>query len=108
MRTTPLITWAALSCLLACGAADSSGTGPKHPVTPGEAVYKINCVMCHGRDGGLKMGGAKDLRQSTLGKEEMIAIVTTGKGGMAGFGHLLSTQQIEDVVGHVRTLKAAP
>lgn len=64
--------------------------------------------MCHGTGGNLGLSGAKDLTKSQLSKEEMIAVVTRGKGGMAGFGHLLSAEQINDVVDHVRTLRTAP
>lgn len=97
-----------LFALVACAASGGPDASEHSPATPGEALYKSNCVMCHGRDGGLRMSGAKDLRQSTLSKAEMVAIVTQGKGGMAGFGRTLSKEQIEQVVEHVRALHAAP
>ena len=98
----------AIGCALAlaCG----SGTDDAASVTsdtakdPGAAIYNSRCTMCHGRDGNLGMSGAKDLAKSTLTKEEMIAVVTNGKGGMIGFGKMLSKKEIDEVVGHVRTL----
>ena len=93
--------------LVACAAAEGSDLDKKAPVTPGEALFKSNCTMCHGRDGKLNMSGAKDLTKSTLTEAEMIAIVTHGKGGMAGFGKTLTKTQVEEVVNHVRTLHVA-
>lgn len=90
--------------VLACSAAGSSPGDPKEPKTPGALIYKANCAMCHGRKGKLTMGGAKDLTKSTLTQEEMITVVTHGRGGMAAFEKMLSKKQIEEVVGHVRTL----
>lgn len=104
MRTGLIVTtWTAL-LLLACSAADGASAEKKVPVTPGEAIYKSQCVMCHGRNGNLNMSGAKDLTKSGLTEEEMIAIVTSGRGGMIGFGKTLTKKQIEEVVGHVRML----
>jgi len=62
--------------------------------------------MCHGRKGNLNISGAKDLTKSALSEEEMIAVVTHGRGGMIGFDKTLSPQQIREVVAHVRTLRA--
>ena len=75
------------------------------PMRLGETLYKSNCVMCHGRNGGLKMSGANDLRLSTLTQAEMVTVVTNGKGAMAGFGHSLTEQQIAEVVEYVRGMK---
>ncbi|MFZ1618039.1 MAG: cytochrome c [Flavobacteriales bacterium] len=104
MRTGLIVTtWTAL-LLLACSVADGASAEKKVPVTPGEAIYKSQCVMCHGRNGNLNMSGAKDLTKSGLTEEEMIAVVTSGRGGMIGFGKTLTKKQIEEVVGHVRML----
>ncbi len=89
--------------LLACSAA-CGGTMEEKPRSPGEAIFRSQCVMCHGRTGDLNMGGAKDLTKSALTKWEMIAIVTNGKAGMIGYGERLSEKEVEEVVDHVRTL----
>ena len=39
--------------------------------------------------------------------EEMIALVTNGKGAMAAYKNVLTKAEIEAVVEHVRTLQAA-
>ena len=69
-------------------------------------VYNTNCTMCHGRKGDLGMSGAKDLAASTLSREEVIALVTDGKGAMMPYGKTLSKKQIEAVADHVLTLRA--
>ncbi|MEO5584003.1 MAG: cytochrome c [Flavobacteriales bacterium] len=104
MRTGLIVSAWAVLVLLACSAADGASAEKKVPVTPGEAIYKSQCVMCHGRKGNLKISGAKDLTKSELTEEEMIAVVTSGRGGMIGFGKTLTKKQVEEVVGHVRML----
>ncbi len=97
-----------LALLAGCAAAGSDAVKSDGRLAPGEAIFRKECAMCHGNSGTLGLSGAKDLTQSTLSKEEMIAVVTRGRGGMAGFGHLLTEEQINEVVDHVRTLHAAP
>jgi len=91
--------------LLACGNG-LSGSADTPPPTEGEMVYNTNCAMCHGRKGDLGMNGAKDLVSSILSREEVIALVTNGKGAMMPYGKSLSAKQIEAVADHVRTLRA--
>lgn len=90
--------------LMGCGASQG---GPGQPTsTPGEAIFMAECAVCHGRDGTLGMGGAKNLARTTLNGAEMTAVITKGRGGMAGFGGILTGDQIADVVEHVHTLAA--
>lgn len=103
MRTAHLMLLAAL-LLLACGSASTDGTDAPPP-TEGEMVYNTNCAMCHGRKGNLGMSGAKDLVASTLSHNEVIALVTNGKGTMMPYGKTLSKKQIEAVAEHVLTLR---
>lgn len=92
---------------MSCGPMGGTGHAPGQARTPGEAVYNNNCAMCHGGDGDLKMSGAKDLTRSTLSREETLAIITHGKGGMLGFGNVLTPEQLGQVTDHVLTLRAA-
>lgn len=81
--------------------------------TPGETVFKKNCVMCHGADGTgkTKMGqklGAADLSSSdvqALSDEAMVQTVHNGRGKMPAFGTTLSDDEINQVVKYVRTLR---
>jgi|JI9StandDraft_1071089.scaffolds.fasta_scaffold36624_3 mono/diheme cytochrome c family protein len=104
MRIVLIFPASAMLLLLACSAAGGASPEKKEPATPGEVIFKSQCVMCHGRNGNLQISGAKDLTKSTLTEEEMIAIVTNGRGGMVGFGKTLSKEQVEQVVEHVRSL----
>ena len=94
----------AAAALLACGSA-SVNDADAPPPTEGEMVFNTNCAMCHGRKGDLGMSGAKDLVTSTLSRNEVIAIVTTGKGAMMPYGKTLTKKQIQAVVDHVMTLR---
>lgn len=93
--------------LAACGASTPKPTERPAPMKPGEVVFNAQCALCHGRKGDLGLSGAKDLTRSTLTREEMIAIVTHGKGGMMAYAKVLSAAEIEQVVDHARTLHAA-
>ena len=106
MRNLLLLAPIALVAMVGCSASGSSAMEQQPPSTPGEALYKSQCVMCHGRKGDLGLSGAKDLAKSTLTEEGMNAVVTNGKGAMAGFGNTLSAEQIKEVVVHVRSLRA--
>ncbi len=90
--------------MAACDTDNATSSSDITAGDPGTAIYLSSCTMCHGRDGNLGMSGAKDLTQSTLTQEEMVAIVTHGKGGMASFEKMLSTKEIGEVVDHIRTL----
>ncbi len=105
MRRTIWGVWSVLLALMACSAA-GSGADAQGPDTPGLALYKAHCTVCHGRDGNLGVGGAKPLAMSVLSEAEMVAVVTHGKGAMAAFGNRLSPGQVQEVVAYVRTLKA--
>ncbi|MGV3638153.1 MAG: c-type cytochrome [Flavobacteriales bacterium] len=90
--------------VLACGSATGSGDPMEADKDTGRTVFNMNCALCHGRDGKAGINGAKDLTISTLKKEEMVAIVSNGKGAMAPYKNVLSAQEIEAVVEHVRKL----
>lgn len=89
--------------VFACGSTSDGGTmDADKPV--GRSIFNTNCALCHGRDGKASLNGAKDLTISTLSKPEMKAIVREGKGAMAPYKNVLSAQEIEAVVEHVRSL----
>ena len=91
--------------VLACGGSEAPATMDESAgVSKGEQLFLSNCTLCHGRDGKLGFNGAKDLTVSTLTKEEMIALVTNGKGLMMPYKNTLTAKDIEAVVQHVRSL----
>lgn len=71
----------------------------------GLAVFRKNCVTCHGADGTLGLNGAKDLGQSTLNLEERVNIITNGKKLMTPFGSILSPEEIQAVAEYTQTFK---
>jgi mono/diheme cytochrome c family protein len=80
---------------------------------PGEAVFKKNCVMCHGADGtgktkmGLKLGAA-DLTTNdiqSLSDEALAQSIRNGKGKMPPFEKTLTADEITQVIQYVRTLR---
>ena len=71
----------------------------------GKEIYTKLCVSCHGDNGKLMLGGAKDLTISTLSKEELITQVKQGKNMMPSFAGQLSEEQMSAVVDYISTLK---
>jgi uncharacterized membrane protein SirB2 len=47
------------------------------------ALYNSNCSLCHGADGKLGAGGAKDITSTTLDEGGIREIILKGKGMMA-------------------------
>lgn len=71
----------------------------------GQRIFRTNCAMCHGRKGKLGLAGAAKLHKSTLPKEEIITIISKGKGKMTGFKHVLQVAEIEAVANYILTLR---
>lgn len=108
MRTLPLF---ALVAMLACS---STSDGPEASATitaappDGAKLFQMQCTLCHGRDGKLGLSGAKDLTVSALTREQMILLVTDGKGMMMPYKNVMRPEEIEAVVDHVRSLRTTP
>ncbi len=71
----------------------------------GKLVYKQYCFACHGADGKMGVGGAKDLSVSKIPKEEIINQVTNGKGMMTPYKDILSKEQIDAVADYIQELR---
>jgi mono/diheme cytochrome c family protein len=78
----------------------------------GEDIFRNRCTVCHGLDGsgettlGNKLG-IPDLRanEKQLTDDQMIKIITEGKGGMPAFKKKLSRDGIQEVIGHLKELR---
>jgi cytochrome c6 len=78
----------------------------------GADTFKAKCVVCHGQDGAGKtpLGErmkVRDLRSADVQKqttEAITGIITKGQKAMPAFGKSLTGEQIEDVVGFVRSI----
>ena len=73
-------------------------------VPDGMAVFRKNCVVCHGADGKLGVNGAKDLTASELPIEGRMQIITNGKNLMTPFKAVLSEAEIKAVAEYTLTL----
>jgi cytochrome c551 len=76
----------------------TSTTGPP---PDGAAIYSANCAACHGADG--SGGAGPDLRgigeAHTL--DELIQVITDGRGAMPAWRNTLSAEQIRSVATYV-------
>ena len=82
------------------------------PGASGAAIFKTNCMMCHGADGkgfpALKTPDFTDPKwQSSTTDKEMREVIKNGKKGttMAAFGAKLKDDEISAVVAYIRSLK---
>lgn len=80
--------------------------------SPGEAIFKSKCVLCHGADGtgdtplGKQLQAAnfhsKDVQKKT--NAELHKVIHDGQTNMPPFADQLSDEQIDQVIKYVRTL----
>lgn len=111
MRTSTLLLLAGL--LTACGGgggatAPATNTGST-PAQRAEGIFNSQCALCHGRRGDQQLSGAKLLNVSTLSREEMVAVVSNGRGAMMAYKNMLTPAEIDAVVDHaMRLRKNAP
>jgi cbb3-type cytochrome c oxidase subunit III len=82
------------------------------PAADGAAIFKKNCMMCHGADGkgfpALKTPNFTDPKwQSSIKDKEMREVIKNGKKGtaMAAFGGQLKEEEISAVIAYIRSLK---
>lgn len=71
----------------------------------GATIFSERCTSCHGMDGKLGFGGAKDLTASKKSLAEIIHQVTEGKGAMAPYKNILSLEEIHAVAEYAKTLQ---
>jgi mono/diheme cytochrome c family protein len=72
----------------------------------GKAIFTQVCSACHGQDGKLGVGGAKDLSKSTLNHMEVVQMIAKGKGLMQPYESVLSEQEIEAVASYTEGLRS--
>jgi cytochrome c oxidase cbb3-type subunit 3 len=82
------------------------------PAADGAAIYKKNCMMCHGADGkgfpALKTPNFTDPKwQSSTKDNDMREVIKNGKKGtsMLAFGGQLKDEEISAVIAYIRSLK---
>jgi len=88
------------------------GWGTNGGPSVGENIFRAKCAVCHGVDGaGRTPNGKKfkvpDLRSEKIQRhddEELLDVVTKGKGDMPPFGKKYSPDKLQQVVAYVRSL----
>jgi len=71
----------------------------------GRETFEEKCVVCHGTDGRLGIGGAKVLPDTKLGIDEIKQQVTNGKKAMPSFKQVLTDVEIDAVARYALSLK---
>jgi len=92
------------------GASVPSRAGPTSGV--GENIFRAKCAVCHAVDGSGRTPNGKKLRVPDLRSDrvqnhdddELLDVVTKGKGDMPPFGKKYSADKIQQVVAYVRSL----
>ncbi len=99
--------------IIACGdsnnksfSSSSNGNSKKTQRDPGEKIYRISCVTCHGINGDMQANGAKNFKESTLSLEERIHVITNGRKLMTPFKGILSEKKIEQVAKYTMKFSA--
>lgn len=104
-----LLLVAGLAGTLASAARKESSYAASAP-----ALFAKNCSSCHGKDGRAKTlkGKLKHARnlndpewQDRVSDERIFNSIMNGKGKMPAYGKKLSEQEIDSLVGYVRSLK---
>lgn len=100
---TTLLSVAAVLCVLSSVAAAQSHA---------DALFKENCLMCHGADGegtptgkALKAVPFRSPAVEKMSDAELSAIIRNGKNNMPAFGNRLTSTQIENLVSYIRELQ---
>ncbi len=120
---TPAAIVVALVTLVACGGggpADHAAPAPEAPGPRGASIYALRCAPCHGPEGGGDGPAAasidpkpRNFRDAAFwhGRtaEQLRLVVRQGKPGtlMPPFEGVLSSAEIDDVVGHLESFRPA-
>ena len=100
MRRVLVTMVAAGLVLVGCG-----DDGDSSPPT-GESLYRTHCAACHGGSGQGASGPALVGDDATpYTDEELAAVIADGIGSMPGFADRLEADEIDMIVGHLRTLQ---
>ncbi|HMG14435.1 MAG TPA: cytochrome c [Saprospiraceae bacterium] len=88
-----------------CSQGGDKNTSLQSNLPPdGNALFKKNCILCHGVNGKLQFNGAHDLSKSILDEAERIKQITNGKGLMSPFNGILTEREIKAVADYTKSL----
>ena len=72
----------------------------------GKTIYTKKCVACHGADGKLGSGGAKDLTISRMDSTGIVSILRKGKNAMPRqIQYFKSDEEVENMVDYLKSMR---
>jgi cytochrome c6 len=105
----------AFAAIVSIAVFASIGSSAGTPVAPADAAatYKSKCASCHGADGAGQTATGKSLKLKDMGSAEvqgmtddqLLAIISKGKGKMPGYEKSLGAATCKALVAHIRTFK---
>lgn len=82
-----------LFALIAVASCENKSYKKKDGSIDAKAMYLDNCASCHGENGDAEIGGAKNLKLSTLSKDEIYDVITNGNGnGMMAYKNVIESE----------------
>ena len=110
--TKRILAVAAIACMAVFVSSRSSAGSPVAPADAA-ATYKSKCASCHGANGSGQTATGKamklrDLRSPEVqgqSDDQLLAIISKGKGKMPGYEKPLGAATCKALVAHMRTLK---
>jgi len=100
--------WIALIfCLILFGCGENAGSSAVAAKggADAKAIFISKCALCHGHDGKQQYAGAKNLGESVLPSEEVVKIISEGKGNMPPHRGTLTSEEIQALASYVLTLR---
>lgn len=92
--------------LIGCSNPNPAENDPNYKARSGKVIYTERCISCHGNDGKLNSGGAKDLSKSSIGINEISTIIKNGKNGMPRQGNFIyNDEEMLNLVDFVKSLR---
>lgn len=88
-------------------ATSATSAATVNATVDGRAVFANRCASCHGSDAGGGLGPQLSGGRAVARFPEIsdqVAVITSGRGGMPGFGARLSAEEIQAVAEYVRSL----
>lgn len=102
-----------LCALASCLACFGCAREPKPPLERGAGVFQRSCASCHGvgREQKVALGfkvAPPDLADAALQKRltdtDFRKVIREGKGQMPPFGKMLDEEEVNDLLGYLRSL----
>jgi len=106
-RLSPIALLLLLISLSCEDSADHKFDPPKgYKARSGKLIYSKHCVSCHGDDGKLGSGGAKNLTVSRMDSTGVVNILKEGRNGMPRqIQYFKSDEEVENLVDHLKSMR---